>query len=133
MISQSFCTPLRLQGAESQAKVVEARLEALCVDLANLLGGCDQTAKATVLAWFFGRVGQFVTDVNAEAGREIANLAGRVRPRPKPINLTPEQLEWARKQYDEEIATAGTREIEVTGGIPLCDVLQELKAGGPLE
>jgi hypothetical protein len=41
--------------------------------------------------------------------------------------LTPELLEWARKQFSEEEILAGLREIQQTGGLELRDFIQELE------
>jgi hypothetical protein len=48
--------------------------------------------------------------------------------------LSPELLEWARQQINEEEIVAGMREIEETGGLELSDFLPELEqAAGPDE
>lgn len=44
-----------------------------------------------------------------------------------PVRLTPELLEWARKQLNEEEILAGLREIRQTGGFELQDFIRELE------
>jgi endogenous inhibitor of DNA gyrase (YacG/DUF329 family) len=41
--------------------------------------------------------------------------------------LSPELLEWARRDFNEEEFLAGLREIEETGGLELKDFIQELE------
>lgn len=52
--------------------------------------------------------------------------------RPGPIELSPEMLEWARRQFSEEEYVAGIRDIRETGGVPFDEIIQRLKRGaGP--
>ena len=44
-----------------------------------------------------------------------------------PIRLTPELLEWARKQLNEEEIVVGLREIRQTGGLELQDFIHDLE------
>jgi hypothetical protein len=44
-----------------------------------------------------------------------------------PLRLTPELLEWARQQINEETIRAGLDEIRETGGFELKDFLAELE------
>jgi hypothetical protein len=46
---------------------------------------------------------------------------------PVPIKLTPEQLEWARQQINEEDVIAALRDFEKNGGFELAEFLPELK------
>ena len=47
--------------------------------------------------------------------------------RPQPMKLTPELLEWARSQINEEEIVAGLREFRTTGGLELSDFINELE------
>jgi hypothetical protein len=52
--------------------------------------------------------------------------------RPAPVELTPEMLEWARRQFSEEEYVAGIRAIRETGGVPFAEIVQRLKrTAGP--
>jgi hypothetical protein len=55
--------------------------------------------------------------------------------RPEPIELTPDQLEWARRQFSEEEYVAGIRDIRENGGVPLESIIErlELPVGGAHE
>jgi hypothetical protein len=46
---------------------------------------------------------------------------------PRPVPLTPELLEWARRELNEEEIVEGLREIRQTGGLELKDFLPELE------
>lgn len=46
---------------------------------------------------------------------------------PIPTKLTPEQLEWARQQINEEEVIAALRDLEKNGGFELAEFLPELK------
>jgi hypothetical protein len=64
------------------------------------------------------------TNVNGGSPTGLAN----------PVTLSPETLEWVRRQFSEEDLVAGLREIRETGGLELCDFIQELEqAAGPDE
>jgi hypothetical protein len=58
----------------------------------------------------------------------------RVR-RPEPVELTPDLLEWARRQFSEEEYVAGIRDIRENGGVPFAEIIQRLKlpVGGARE
>lgn len=43
--------------------------------------------------------------------------------------LTPELLEWARRQFTEEELVSGLRELRAKGGLGIEDLLPELDAG----
>jgi len=43
-------------------------------------------------------------------------------------NLTPELLEWALQQINEEEIVTGIREIRETGGLQFNDFIKELEA-----
>jgi hypothetical protein len=46
----------------------------------------------------------------------------------EPIPLSPELLEWAKQQFNEEEAIAGIEEVRRTGGMELHEFIQELEA-----
>jgi hypothetical protein len=46
---------------------------------------------------------------------------------PQRTPITPEIIEWARQQLNEEETVAGLREIRETGGLELDDFIQELE------
>lgn len=55
---------------------------------------------------------------------ELRNWAfPRFLPNYQPV--TPELLEWTRRTFNQEEFLAGLREIEVTGGVEITDLLQE--------
>jgi hypothetical protein len=43
------------------------------------------------------------------------------------VPLTPEILDWARRQFNEAEFVAGLREIRETGGLELRDFVRELE------
>jgi hypothetical protein len=47
---------------------------------------------------------------------------------PPAAPITPEILEWARRQFSEEQIAAALREFEATGGLELKDFIHELEA-----
>lgn len=46
---------------------------------------------------------------------------------PPSIKLTPEQLDWARRHFNEEEVVAALRDLRENGGFQLADFLPELK------
>jgi hypothetical protein len=55
--------------------------------------------------------------------------------KPAPVELSPDLLEWARRQFSEEEYVAGIRDIRENGGVPFAEIIQPLKqsAGGAHE
>jgi hypothetical protein len=47
--------------------------------------------------------------------------------------LTPELLEWARKQINEEEIVAALREMQETGGLELSEFLDDLKRAAGID
>jgi hypothetical protein len=47
--------------------------------------------------------------------------------RPEPVALSPEMLEWARRQFSEEEYVAGIRDIRENGGVPFDEIIERLK------
>jgi hypothetical protein len=48
---------------------------------------------------------------------------------PEPVELTPDLLEWARRQFSEEEYVAGIRDIRENGGVPFESIIRRLKSG----
>ncbi len=101
----------RLQGLEayaSQLRDVLKEQARLCLELAK------------------GR-----PELPAEVGDALVKMAWKGE---NAAALTPEILEAARGQHNEEEIAAGLREIQATGGLQLGDFLHELEqAAGPHE
>jgi hypothetical protein len=84
-------------------------MEALCGQLASLIGAFDPAVRGRLLDEVVHRV--------------QAKLAVTAVPVGKP---TPEVLEWANGLFTDEEAIAGLREIRETGGFELRDFIHEL-------
>jgi hypothetical protein len=56
-------------------------------------------------------------------------VPSQVEPALASAPLTPELLEWARSQFNEEEAVASLREMRATGGLTFDDLLPELERG----
>jgi hypothetical protein len=69
---------------------------------------------------------------SAGTGANGGNGSGP-RPGPPLIPVTPEIVEWMLHQGDDEMAAAGLREIEETGGLRFEDFLPELKRAAGID
>ena len=47
--------------------------------------------------------------------------------KPAPVELSPDLLEWARRQFSEEEYVAGIRDIRENGGVPFDEIIERLK------
>jgi len=127
---------------------LSAALDAACLRLAELLGGCDPSARQDLLALVPPRIlalmGQNGAPGAPQLGAAGSNDATADRPKqspppgfdelpgPQPRKLTPEEMEWAMQQFSEEEFFAGLREIEETGGRELHEFLHELEQAAGL-
>lgn len=93
---------------------VVKKVDAICAELAALLGALDPSVRAAAL----GMISQEV------AGRLAGPPGANGTPDGK---LPPSLLEWARRTFDEDEFMAGVREIRATGGLQFEDFVKELE------
>jgi hypothetical protein len=93
---------------------VVKKADAVCAELAALLGPLDAGGRAAALGMIFQEV----------AGRLTAPPAANGVAHGK---LPPELLEWARRTFDEDEFMAGAREIRATGGLDFNDFVKDLE------
>jgi hypothetical protein len=123
---------VRLKASEvvNSAKRLSQELNALCEQLAASLSPLERPAREELLNRVLQRVLGSLDRVDTEANQL---LSPREQPdpqqKPAPIQLTPDQLEWARQQVSEEEYIAGIRDIRENGGVPFESIIQRLKSG----
>ncbi len=105
---------VRNQAAPAALSDVVKKADAVCAELAALLGALDPSVRAAAL----GMISQEV------AGRLAAPPGANGAPDGK---LSPSLLEWARRTFDEDEFMAGVREIRATGGLEFDDFVKELE------
>jgi hypothetical protein len=120
-------------GAIDVAKTspaLQQRLRRLSEDLAVILGGCDALARDDILARLCAQVLSHIQAADTAAREALATPAEDRQAidgqPPRPGELSPELLEWARQQFSAEEIVAGLREIRSTGGQELTDFLGEI-------
>jgi hypothetical protein len=95
-------------------------LDALCQQIATLLAQSSSAGHNPVEA---------LPDVSLRIEDHLRSIyiAMKTGTAPAPITLTPEFIEWAKKEFTEEEAIAGLREIRETGGLTFEDVIRGLE------
>jgi len=114
-MSQGFIDVLMQHNSASDPKLLEEtakELEALSLLLSLILEGVsDSSARKEVLVRLSNNVLNSLPEVNG----------------PRPLTPTPEILQWARNQVNEEEIVAGLCEIQQTGGLELRDFIAEIE------
>ncbi len=139
-MDQSFLDVLKRHAAAGQPPAPDQLSEALdaaCLRLANLLGACDSALRQDLLALIPPRI---LALLGRKDALEVPPANGKngapspePMPGPPPMKLTPELLEWARRQFSEEEIVAGLREVRETGGLELRDFIHELEQASGLD
>jgi hypothetical protein len=132
-MNESFLDVLvRHRAAEdvNSAKRLSQELNALCEQLAASLSALERPAREELLNRVLQRVWGSLDRIDTEATELLTERRQPdLRQKPTPVQLTPDQLEWARRQFSEEEYVAGIRDIRENGGVPFADVVQKLKSG----
>lgn len=135
-------------GTPERREQLSRALNEACRDLATALLPYPPAVRQDLLAALTSRVLAMLDEVDALA-RQLPASPDGAGTAGAPLNgsgpgkwnlpgvtdgfpfakLSPELLEWARQQVNEEEIIAGMREIEETGGLEFRDLLPELEEG----
>jgi hypothetical protein len=114
----------------NSAKRLSQELNALCEQLAASLSALERPAREELLNRVLQRVWGSLDRIDTEATQLLTEpKQPDLRQKPTPVQLTPDQLEWARQQVSEEEYIAGIRDIRENGGVPFESIIQRLKSG----
>jgi hypothetical protein len=122
LLAQLKCAQL----AENLDVERQRHLEQACRELEGIIG--DPELEHVQQGRLEGRLCVALLHVS-HAG--FVSPTGNGEPRylegPSPMKLTPELVEWARRQTNEEEILAGIKEIRENGGLELHEFLHELE------
>jgi hypothetical protein len=120
----------RVTADVNSAKRLAQELNALCAQLGASLAALARPVREELLHQVLARVLSTLDRIDAEAGALRTSLKPPdSQQKPLPVELTPDLLEWARRQYSEAEYVAGIRNIREHGGVPFADLIQRLKTG----
>jgi hypothetical protein len=113
----------------NSAKRLSQELNALCEQLAASLSALERPAREELLNRVLQRVWGSLDRIDTEATELITEgKPADPRQKPAPVELTPDLLDWARRQFSEEEYIAGIRDIRENGGVPFASIIQRLKS-----
>jgi hypothetical protein len=121
IVETVLCDKLSFRNAAEELGLSDATLYERFVRALSLL---QEALKDSPVAL------SYTDELIDEAQKAVILGAGLTQEREETL-LTPELLDWARRQFSEEEIVAGIREIRETGGLEFRDFIEELeKAAG---
>jgi hypothetical protein len=114
----------------NSAKRLSQELNALCEQLAAFLSALERPVRSELLNRVLERVLASLERIDSEASELLAHpKKPHPQQKPAPVELTPDLLEWARRQFSEEELVAGIRDIRENGGVQFAEIIKQLKSG----
>jgi hypothetical protein len=118
---------------EKLSAPLQQKLRRLSEALAVILSNSDPAATAEILSRLSVEVLGHLTELEVAAQEANAGMSNAARPGDTQGKdslsgaIAPEIVQWARQELNEEETVAGLREVRETGGLELCDFIQELE------